>query len=217
MAKESQKSEIDKLRSQAKISGLDVDGLIGEIAEEVAKKLPVQPPLDEIIEKASLATESRIAVKLTNVLEEIKASADGNKPDSEAIIKGVASLLQPQIVEAAKQAVQVAFQDPEIARQMAAQAKQIFENTARDAGVTTPAGQPIGNMTLGGLFQVLLGNVEGIAKLVQAVRPTHSTDEKIADTLQGIFKWHNLLTRLEKGQTDVNALEKGITEITGKK
>lgn len=219
------KSTLESLKGKAAMIGLDIEEVAAELVDRVIQKLPPAPqPADEapLIEKVSAAVEERIATKLAQVLEAVKASTDGSKPDTEGIIKGVATLLQPQIVEAAKQASEAVFASNSQAllkqlREELQQANPGVGDNPGDGRVAPNTGQ----INIGSLLDLILktddkGNLV-ITQIINALRPQKSSDEKIAETIGGIFKWHNLLTRLEKGQADVNTLQQSLTEITTKK
>jgi len=205
--------ELDRIKKLAQGVGIDIDVVLGEIANEVARKLPKQPAeadWQKMVEDVSMKVEARVGAKLADVLQAVKASADGSKPDTEGIIKGVANLLQPQIVEAARQASETVFK-----ANSQALFQQLEEKLKQGAGVTTSE-QTIGNMSAGGLLQALLANSDGIAKLIAAFRP-QSTDAKIAEQLTTVFKWHSLLSKLESGKANIDELQSNITQITAPK
>jgi len=199
--------QLNQLLGLAKNVGVDVDGekLLEELSLVMISRYP---QIDEValMEKIAIRVETRVATKLSDVLEAVKVSADGSKPDTESIIKGVANLLQPQIIEATRQASEAVFtaNSQGLLRQLEEKLKQ------QAVDVPTPE-QPLGNMSAGGLIQALLANSDGIAKLIQAFRPPQSTDAKIAEQLGLMLRYHKILGSLEQGKGNIDEIESLIS------
>jgi len=201
--------EYNQLKKQAAGIGLDLDIIVDEIVKATIKKLP--PPVDEValVEKIGAAVEAKIAIKLSEVLEAVKASSGESKPNTEGIIKGVAALLQPQIVEAAKQASEVVF-----AANSQALMNQIQEKL-QEAKTKAEPGVSIGNMSAGGLIQALLANSEGIAKLISVFRPPPPPEVKAAELLGMSLRLAEKIDRVRSGKAQIDELtediQKGLT------
>lgn len=213
--------ELNKIQRLAKLAGhkVDADALFAEVAEEVVKRMPAPPAVntEAFLEDVAVRVEARVGAKLAEVLDSLKTSS-GEKVDTKVIIDGVASLLQPQILQASKQAAEQVFEAnakvllKQINDQLQPQPGQPEE--APGDG-TTPVGGLAG-MSLGGLLQFALGHAEEIAKLAEVFKPKASADQKIAEALLPILKWHRVLNQLEAGKGSTDALEKSLAEIVTK-
>ena len=211
MASNKKKSGLESLKEKAAMVGLDFDQIKNELVNEVISKLP--RPVDEkaLVEEISATVEARVAIKLSEVLEAVKASTEGNKPNTESIIKGVNSLLQPQIVEAAKQASEVVFEAR--SQVLLNQLQEKLQQAKPDAGTE----QPVSNMSAGGLIQALLANSEGIAKLIQAFRPQPQPTVVLADEISKLYRFNRIFDDMKKADVDADTFDKKIHEGLAKK
>ena len=211
MASNKKKSGLESLKEKAAMVGLDFDQIKNELVNEVISKLP--RPVDEkaLAEKISATVEARVAIKLSEVLEAVKANTEGNKPNTESITKGVASLLQPQIVEAAKQASEVVFEAR--SQVLLNQLQEKLQQAKPDAGTE----QPVSNMSAGGLIQALLANSEGIAKLIQAFRPQPQPTVVLADEISKLYRFNRIFDDMKKADVDADTFDKKIHEGFAKK
>jgi len=211
VASNKKKSGLESLKEKAAMVGLDFDQIKNELVNEVISKLP--RPVDEkaLVEEISATVEARVAIKLSEVLEAVKASTEGNKPNTESIIKGVNSLLQPQIVEAAKQASEVVFEAR--SQVLLNQLQEKLQQAKPDAGTE----QPVSNMSAGGLIQALLANSEGIAKLIQAFRPQPQPTVVLADEISKLYRFNRIFDDMKKADVDADTFDKKIHEGLAKK
>lgn len=215
------KSQIEKLKGKAKVLGLDVDALLEELVNKVVASLPPPPPvpLDEITEKVAVRVETSVAVKLAEVLDTLKQTTDGSKPDITTIVQGVASLLQPQIVQASKQAAEAVFEAN--AKVLLKQINDQLQAHVQAQGTETPGDGAtpvanIGGMSLGGLLQFAVGHAEEIAKLAEVFKPKASPDQKIAEALGSIFKWNKVLNQIKAGTGNEDEIAKSLANIAAK-
>lgn len=192
--------QLKKLEKVVLPAGLELSGLLAEIAEEVAKLLPPQIDPDTLVEQTSLRVSAEVAHKLSEVTESIAGMAQRGQVDQDALIKGVAALLQPQLkaagdraaaeaIAAAKQATQQVLADLE-----AKQAKQPSEDGSNVA---------VGQMSL---LNWVSANTDGIAKLIEAFRPKPTLDDQMISGLVRIFRMNDVVDKLKSGERDVNKL-----------
>ena len=209
-----EQSQLNKLLGLTQKVGIDGKKLLEELSQAVISRLPQPTEIDwqKVTEDVSLKVEARVGAKLSDVLEAVKASTDGSKPDTEGIIKGVAGLLQPQIVEAAKQASEAVF-----AANSQALMQQLEEKLKQRATGTAPQEQTIGHTSVGGLIQLLLANSEGIARLVQAFRPPPTPEVRAAELLGMSLRLADKIDRVKSGKAQIDELTKDISDSLTKK
>lgn len=194
--------ELNRIKKMASGAGIDVDILVKEIANEVAKVMPPPPvPVDE----DSLMTkfEARFAAKIGEVLEAVKGMGSGEKVDTQAVIEGLAQVLQPQIVEIARKTVADAFNAEKNSFYEAL--NQRAEAEAKKTVPTTPTGD-------GGTTDV---NIIALANTLfdKWLRYKEVTKSGTADA-ETMFKWLNLGLRMGKGGVDAESFISAAKEIT---
>ncbi len=215
--------ELNKIERLAKLAGqrLNTQAILEEIAEEVVKRLPPAPPSidpDTLMEQVAVRVEARVGAKLGEVLESLKTSS-GEKVDTQAVITGVASLLQPQILQASKQAAEAVFEAN--AKVLLKQINDQLQAHVQAQGTETPgdgAAPVVGlaGMSLGNLLTFALGHAEEIAKLAEVFKPKASADQKIAEALGSIFKWNKVLNQIKAGTGNEDEIAKSLANIAAK-
>ena len=195
--------QIDRLRKIAPAAGFDVDGLIGEIVDQVKAALPPQPSLQELEEKVSLAVEARVGAKLDEVLTALK-----DKPgvDPDAITKSVAEMLGPSIQQASEKVLQanIAGIVAEVNRQLDERLK-----TAQGNHQSSPldgAGQQAGQ-SLMGLVAYLLDRSTDVGNLIKAFRPEVTPEVRIAEQVGLAFRLHTAIGKIASGQATENDIQ----------
>jgi len=200
---ESKKGGLESIRTKAALIGLDVDVVRDELVSAVIQGLP--PPIDEValIERVSATTEAKIAVKLAEVLEAVKASTDGNKPDTEGITKGVAALLQPQIAEAARQASEQVF---------AANSKAFFEQWEEklkqqaNPGSGAVSGQPQDN----NMFNLISLADNLFDKYIKYKTVTQPPIGPGLEQLRAAMRLADIVNKLQRGEKSIEELGSAI-------
>lgn len=216
-------SELKKLLSLASGTGIDPEGLLIELAGEIARRLPdnTEKVAESLVEKV----QGRLSAQLSESVEAIKGMvAAGAQPvDVEKIINGVANTLKPTIIEVAKNTVSEAFVanskalTSEVYRVMDARFNELKTAASGNGEGSASAVISGTKLDIGNLVAQLLANADGISKLVAAFRGTGGADQQIASQLQTIFRWHNVLTKLESGKATSEELTKGIADIAKSK
>lgn len=209
-----EQSQLNKLLSLTQKVGINGEKLLEELSQAIISRLPQLQPVDTaaLIETVSLRVEARVGAKLSDVLEAVKASTDGSRPDTEGIIKGVAGLLQPQIIETTKQASEAVF-----AANSQSLLQQLEEKLKQQATPVATREQPIGSMTAGNFFQTLLANSEGIARLVQAFRPPPTPEVRAAELLGMSLRLADKIDKVKTGKAQIDELTKDISDSLQKK
>ena len=205
------KSQIAKLKSKAKVIGIDADALVEELTDEVVSRLPQpQVDMDALAQVLLLRLEGAIAAKLEEVIAAVQPNP-GEKVDGQALVQGVAKLLEPQIVEAAKKAADAVF---EANRQ--ALLKQIQEKLPQNPQATeaSPAGQNPGQgLSLREILNFTLSNASDIAKLIEAVRPKQSPLQQLAFEVTRAFRLADIIAKAKDGKIGVEEIEKSIAAL----
>ena len=193
---------------------MDLDQAMAELAEQIRAGMPA--PVDEavLVERVAARVEEGVASKLGQVMETMRAT-EGEKVDTEKLTQGVADLLRPQMAEAAKGAAEQVWKaNGQALMQAIAQELQAKGQGGREQ--SADGGTPVGTMNIGDLLRFALGHADEIAKLAQVFRPQKSADERIAETISSVFRWHKVLLNLEKGQASTDELEKSLASIVTK-
>jgi len=212
--------QIDSLKAKAALLGLDVEALVNEIVEEAAKK-QLTSTLDEdaLVERVTTQVEERLAAKLAEVLEVVKASSS-EKVDTKGIIQGVVELLNPTLAQVSKKAAEETFQanSQALITQMVTElkARQVQSSAASGDGAAPTPASGLGSMNMMELVQYAVANSKGIAELVQAFKPAKSVDQQIGDRILDIFKWTRALDKMRNTQSSIEDIEKSIAEIVAK-
>ena len=208
-----EKSELSQLMSLASTVGINGDKLLEELSQAIISRLPpVEIDWQKLIGEVSTKVETKVAAKLAEVLEALKVSTDGSKPDNESIIKGVANLLQPQIIQAANQASEAAF-----AVNSQALIQQLEERLKPPETEVTTRGQAISNMSAGSLLQALLAQSENIAKIVQIFRPPPTPEIKAAELLSMSLRLADKIDKVKSGHAQIDELTKDISDSLAQK
>ena len=217
-------SQLDKLFDLTSKAGIDGSALLEELSQAIISRIP--PPVDEtaLIERTAVAVEARIGVKLAEVLEKMETSGDSNKPDSEAIIRGVAILLQPKLQEAAKQAAEATFAanaqslKNQIQEKIQQKQEEIQQKQKEQANPANPSGDGApGNLGFSDLARYLLANVDSIVKLIQALKPAPTPEVKAAELLGMSLRLADKIERVKSGQAQISELTKDIQDSLTKK
>ena len=210
----SEKSELSQLMNLASTVGINGDKLLKELSQAIISQLPPPVEIDwqKIIGDVSTKVETKVAAKLAEVLEAVKISTDGSKPDNESIIQGVASLLQPQIIQAANQASEAAF-----AVNSQALIQQLEERLKPPETEVTTREQSVSNMSAGSLLQALLAQSENIAKIVQIFRPQPTPEIKAAELLSMSLRLADKIDKVKSGHAQIDELTKDISDSLAQK
>ena len=206
------KTQLELLKAKGALIGLDVEALENEIVEKVVSRLPVPPAVDEdaLAEKVRVKVETVVALKLDEVLEAMKQSADGSKPDSESIIKGVVRFLQPQIEEATKQANEAVKAVNSFVQQAEERLKLQADNSNSDG--SNPPNRTGFGLDFSGLGDLLIKGIEAWAKL----RPQQQ-NVALADALSRMYRFNKLFDDLKKADVDADTFDKKVHESFTKK
>ena len=156
--------------------------------------------LKEVVSKAAEAIEGRLAESLNQGIEGLnskidstKAAADEIQSKAKTALEGVPQLIQDQIEVQLKTNLKGIVED--VGNQ--------FEERVKALGGS--AGANGGGMSL----DKLLANSDKIIGVVNAFRaPT--TDQAMMSEMNLIFRWHGLLSKLEKGGGSGEDLTKQI-------
>jgi hypothetical protein len=132
-------NEFSKLNSLAKMAGVNIETAIEELKTEIVERIkpliqasgagagpdldtivakvieklpPPQPQIDiaALSKQISLDVETKVAVKLAEAIDALSKSGTGGKIDTNAVIQGVATILQPTITDATNKAAEAVFQ-----------------------------------------------------------------------------------------------------------
>lgn len=203
-------AEIDKLKAALQafgVEGLNIDGIVMELGEEVLKRLPPSPDLNSLTESVKARVSAELGAKLGEVLEAVKNKGDGAAIDTEGIIKGVAGVLQPKLLETAKTVVEQAFVTNkeallgELTQRLAEQFKQ----------GSPQSGVGISGTTIGGLFQMLMPHLAEIKEIVQMFRPPPGPEVQAGQLIGMSFRLADHINKLSKGGDNVQALGQEIS------
>ena len=209
-------NEIKKLRSKAKLLGLDTDKLLDELAQAVVSRLPLQESPVVDIEQIVAKVEGRVGPKLEAILDALKTN-EGTPLDPQQIITSVAALLQPEILKASEAV---------FARQKQAlfdQMNSLFEaeRKRQQPGADGAAEHGPDEVSQGGIsvlafFDHVLERSDKIAQLVDIFKGKKTSNELIAEQIGNVFRWHKLISGMERGQLNAEDLQKEINQLTPK-
>ncbi len=203
---------LKKLEKLAAPAGIDMQGLVTELAGEVAKLLPPTVDPDTIVEQTVEKVSALVAHKLSEVTESIKASLQSGQTDPKALIQGVADLLQPQMKVAADRMTAEAVA---AARQAAEQVRADIEARLPKAPEDGAGGGNGANaFAPANLLSWASANMEGITKLVQTFRPQQSTDERIVQEALRAFRLTDTISRMRDGERDAGKLLQALKPTT---
>lgn len=208
------KSQIDQIRAKAKLVGFDVDAIITELTDTVVEKIkPMLKPPDvaQIIEQVSMKVEAKVSVELAEVMESVKTVAANPGVNIKEVINGVSEVLKPIIIEQSQKAAETVFQSNSklLMETINAQLKASQEEARSEPGAEAtkkPAGAGISD-----LLSIILQNADKLKDLVAVFRPAPAPETQIASNIAQIFKWHSLLTKVEKSGGNTDELAKEIS------
>ena len=200
---------LKKLEKIAGPAGIEVGGLVSEIADEVIKRLP--PPIDPavLLEQTVERVSALVAHKLSEVTESISGKIDAGAIDQSGLIKGVAELLQPNLKAAGDRAATEAI----------AAAKQAVEQVKADLEARLPKVPEDGAVVAAGSSASSWGgmvreNKEFILEVVKLFRPQQSADEKIVDEGLRLMRLTDSLIRMRDGERDRGKLLQALGPAT---
>jgi len=241
---------LGKLKGMEMIIGCSTEELLQVLALEISARLPQSQPapaidVDEIVnkvtarlpdfkvmsDKISVAIESHLAVKLDEVMGLVQQSmsAQGTPPDPTSIIKGVAAVLQPQILEASKVAAETVFSAnqkallDEVNKAMESKFSQLQATAPQPDPNAAGAGAPVGRPGMGsGLMQMALSNPEGLKGLAEALKaildvfkPAPAPASAALNDFSRFMNFHDLMTKIEKRTATSDDIAKGIGNVFG--
>lgn len=238
---------LKKLKSFEMMIGCTTEDLLTALAMEIGARLPQSPVnIDELAvkvakllpdanalsEKIRIAVESKMAGKLDEVMATVSKGMDQNKIDPQSIIAGVAALLQPQIVEAAKTAGEAVFQAnskalieninkvmeqrfQELAAVESVTPSEVTTGTERAAAGVRPGGPSMA----GTLLQMATTNPEGLKGLADTIKSIIEIFKPAApaggalNEFNKYMMFHDLMTKIEKRTATPDEIQKGVQSV----
>ena len=231
--------EIDKIKGQAKIVGIDAEKLVSEIADEAADKvadkvvdrvMKLLPPLNK--EELFQEFQARIGAQLSELLamvKQLQESGAGRPADEKAIIKGVVDTLQPIVVEEIKKMSVASAEEVQKQREPLLVKSFLSELDARqkekDAAAAT-GNQPSGDENSNnGSGTLRMGNISLIGLLDHAfdlyvkyktlVQPSPFSPESL-HLFGVILRMSNIINGFSTGKASIDDTIKTLESVSQK-
>jgi hypothetical protein len=234
---------LKKLKGLEIVIGCSTEDLLTVLAMEMSARIPAQGevnidalaakvaaliPLPDV-QKMTVAIETKVAMKLDEVMSLLNKGLSDSKPDPDSIIKGVAAILQPQIAQAAQSASEAVFaaNSKAIMDNIKTVMDQRYKELAETAGGSN--GEPNTNQEtqmqkppgggMGGIMQMAVTNPEGLKSIAESLKsiieifkPAPAGNPALND-FQKYMGFHDLMTKIEKRVATSEDITKGITEV----
>lgn len=187
--------------------------------DEELQHLEQMAALQQVVSKAVSEIEGRLADKL----QEIAVKVDANIKQVAAEVKGLQERQEKQGAEltetlmAAPQLIQGLIEEQIKANYagIMEQYKQQIDGKVAAANNSGKEGEVAAPAVLGG-FDIgsLLKHSDEVIKLVNAFRPPANVENEMMSQMNFVMKWHNILSKFEKGGGASEDITKAISEAT---